>query len=90
MINHAKNALGNKVVYIAFKKKGMTQVEITKNQLQKRIHCKYMKNTTIQELRGIENLCKETEFRFKDGRKPKLSSLLMHFTGIIINAPVSI
>jgi hypothetical protein len=56
MTNHSKDVLGAKAVYVTFKKRKMSQVEINILQRQKRIHCKYMKNITLQELKGIENL----------------------------------
>ena len=47
MTNHAKNVLGAKAAHIPFKKKKTSQVDINVNQLQKRIHCKFTKNTTL-------------------------------------------
>ena len=77
MKNHGKEVLGAKAAYIPFKKK-MTQVDINSNQQQDHINCRYTKSTTLKELKGIENLCKQTELRYMDGRDPshKFTSLL--------------
>ena len=58
MTNHAKDVLGARASYITFKKRKMSQVDTNIHQRQKRIDCKYMKYITLEELKGIENLCK--------------------------------
>ena len=78
--NHAKDILGAKATHIAFEKKKMSQMDINVDNHQKHLHCKYMKNTTLQNFKGIENLCKHTEFRFEDGRGPTQSSRLSYNT----------
>ena len=89
MTNHAKGVLGDRAVYIALKKRKISQVEININQRQKRIHCKYMKNITLQELKGIENLCTQTEFRYENGREPdrKFRSLLRELRSMCVHVP---
>ena len=78
MINHAKDVLGAKLAYITFKKKRTTHVDINKNHRQKRIHCKYMKSNTLQELRGIETCASKQSLDSRIDNKPvhKFTSLL--------------
>ena len=48
-----------------------------------------MKNTQLRVLKGVENMCKQTEFRYKDGRDPdrKFTSPLREMRALCVHVP---
>ena len=87
--HHFKDVCGTKAVLIPFRRGKPRQVDIDVLQRQKRIHCKYLQNTQLRVLTGFENMCKETEFRYEDGRKParKFTSPLREMKALCVHVP---
>ena len=65
------------------------QSDVDKFQHQKRIHCKSVGGTQLCELNGVDNLCKDTEMRYKDRRKPdhKFVSPLCKLNALVLHVP---
>ena len=56
--NHLRDVFGARACLIPFRRGKPRQTDIDILQRQKRIHCKYMKNTQLRVLKGVENRCK--------------------------------
>jgi hypothetical protein len=80
--NHTKDVFGDRIAIVPFKKG-------KQRQRRKHLHCQYLKNIQLQILKGIENLCKQTEFRYEDGRKSsrKFTSILSELRSMCIPFP---
>ena len=87
--NHVRDVFGARACVIPFRRGKPRQTDIDILQHQKRLHCQYMKNTQLRVLKGVENMCKQTEFRYEDGRDPdrKFTSPLREMRALCVHVP---
>ena len=87
--NHAKDVFGARAFVVPFKKGKIKQVDLDIQQRQLHVHCQYLKNTQLHTLKGIDNLFKQTGFRYKDEKKPnrKFTSALHELRSSCVHVP---